>query len=205
MYLEPLNKTSVEILAFLSAKIRESFTIRQISEGIGKDYKITHTMTMRLADQKYVITDKKRPVTNCKLNLKGNTALLTYIEAIRASRFFQKNKDIKLVINDLTSNITSPFFTIILFGSYVKETPTAKSDLDMLIVIPDRNFEKEAEAAVGSIQHVSPIGIHETILTNSEFMELLKQKKPNVAWEAIDNRVVPYGAEALLKMLEEML
>ena len=36
-------------------------------------------------------------------------------------------------------------------------------------------------------------------------MELLKQKKPNVAWEAIDNRIVPYGAEMLLKTLEEVL
>jgi predicted nucleotidyltransferase len=205
MYLEPLSKTSVEILFFLSSKIRESFTVRQIAEGIGKDYKITYTMTMRLAAQNYIIAEKKRPVTYCRLNLKGNTALLAYIEAIRASRFFQKHKDIELLINDLTSKITSPFFTITLFGSYVKETASTKSDLDVLIIIPGPNFEKEAESAVGSIQHVSPIKIHETILTNNEFMELLKQKKPNVAWEAIDNRIVPYGAETLLKMLEEML
>jgi len=205
MYLEPLSKTSVEILSFLSSKIRESFTVRQIAEAIGKDYKITHTMTMRLADQKYINADKKRPVTYCKLNLKANTALLAYIETIRASRFFQKHKDIELLINDLTSKIKSPFFTITLFGSYVKETASEKSDLDILIITPDQNFEKQAEAAVGYIQNVSPIGIHETLLTNSEFMELLKQKKPNVAWEAIDNRIVPYGAEALLKMLEEML
>lgn len=66
-------------------------------------------------------------------------------------------------------------------------------------------MKKEVEAAVGSIQHVSPVTIHETILSSSEFMELLKQKKTNVAWEAIDNRIVPYGAEMLFKMLEEML
>ena len=205
MYLEPLSKTSIEILSFLNSKIRESFTVRQISEGIGKDYKITYTMTMRLADQKYINAEKKPPVTYCRLNLKGNTSLLTYIEGIRASRFFQKHKDIELLINDLTSKINSPFFTIILFGSYVKQTASAKSDLDIIIIIPERSFEREIEVAVGSIQHVSPIGIHETILTNSEFMELLKQKKPNVAWEAIDNRIVPYGAETLLRMLEEML
>jgi hypothetical protein len=205
MYLEPVSKTSVEILAFLSSKIRESFTVRQIAEAIKKDYKITHTMTMRLAEQHYIIAEKKPPVTYCKINLKDNTSLFAYIEAIRTSRFFQKHKDIELLINDLTSKIASPFFTIILFGSYAKETASAKSDLDILIVTPEHDFKKEAEVAVGSVQQVSPIGIHETILTNSEFMELLKQKKPNVAWEAIDNRITPYGAEALLKMLEEEL
>jgi len=205
MYSYPLTKTSVEILSFLSTKIRESFTVRQIAEGIGKDYKITHTMTMRLAAQKYIIAQKRRPVTYCRVNLKGNTALYAYIENIRTSRFFEKHKEIELLINDLTAKITLPYFTLILFGSYVKGTESKKSDLDTLIIIPERIFEKETEAAIGSIQHISPVGIHETILTNSEFLELLKQKKPNVAWEAIDNRIVPYGAEALLKMLAEML
>ena len=205
MYLEPLTKTSIEILAFLSSRIRESFTVRQISEAIGKDYKITYTMTMRLAQQNYIVAEKKRPVTYCRLNLKGNSTLLAYIEGVRASRFFEKHKDIEILVNDLTSRISSPFFTLILFGSHVKGTASTRSDLDMLLIIPERSFEKEIEAAVGSVQRVSPLGIHETVLTYSEFLELLKQKKPNVAWEAIDNRIVPYGAEMLFKMLEEVL
>jgi hypothetical protein len=205
MYLEPLTKTSTEILAFLCSRIRESFTVRHIAESIGKDYKITYTMTMRLAEQQYIIAEKKRPVTYCRLNLKDNSSLLAYIEGIRASRFFEKHKDIEILVNDLTSKILSPFFILILFGSHVKGKASPRSDLDMLLIIPERSFEKEIEAAVGSVQRVSPLGIHETILTYGEFLELIKQKKPNVAWEAIDNRIVPYGAEMLLKTLEEVL
>ena len=205
MYLEPLTKTSIEILSFLSSRIRERFTVRQIAEGIGRDYKITYTMTMRLAEQRCVIAEKKRPVTYCRLNIKGNPALLAYIESIRASRFFEKHKDIEILVNDVTSKIASPFFTLMLFGSYVKGTASAGSDLDMLLIIPERRFEKEVASAVGSVQRISPMGIHETILSSGEFMELLKQKKPNVAWEAVDNRIVPYGAEASFKMLEEAL
>jgi len=205
MYLEPLTKTSTEILAFLSSRIRESFTVRQIAEATGKDYKITHTMTMRLAGQHYIIAEKKRPVTYCRLNLKGNSSLLAYIESERANRFFEKHKDIEILVNDLTSKISLPFFTFILFGSHVKDTASPRSDLDVLLMIPERVFEKDIEKAVGSVQRVSPLGIHETVLTYSEFLELLKQKKPNVAWEAIDNRIVPYGAEMLFKTLEEVL
>jgi hypothetical protein len=131
--------------------------------------------------------------------------LLAYIEGVRASRFFEKNKDIEILINDLTSKITLPFFILALFGSYVKGKPSPRSDLDVLLIVPERSFEKEVEAAVGSVQRVSPVTIHETILSSIEFMELLKQKKTNVAWEAVDNRIVPYGAETLFKMLEEVL
>jgi hypothetical protein len=205
MYLEPLNKTSTEILSFLSSRIRERFTVRQIAEAIGKDYKITYTMTMRLAEQHCIIAEKKRPVTYCRLNLKGNSTLLAYIEGVRASRFFEKHKDIEILVNDLTSKIDLPFFTLILFGSYVKGKPSPRSDLDVLFIVPDRSFKKEVEAAVGSVQRVSPVTIHETIFSSGEFMGLLKQKKTNVAWEAIDNRIVPYGAEMLFKILEEVL
>jgi predicted nucleotidyltransferase len=205
MYLEPLTKTSVEVLTFLSSRIRESFTVRQIAEAIGKDYKITYIMTMRLAEQHYIIAEKKPPVTYCRLNLKGNSSLLAYIEGIRAGRFFEKHKEIEILVNDLTSKISFPFLTLMLFGSHVKNTASPRSDLDVLLMIPDRSFEKEVETAVGSVQLVSPIRVHEILLTYSEFLELLKQKKPNVAWEAIDNRIVPYGAEALFKTLEEAL
>ena len=205
MYLEPLTKTSVEILAHLSSRIRESFTVRQIADAIGKDYKISHVMTMRLAKQHYIIAEKRRPVTYCKLNLKGNSSLLAYIEGIRVSRFFAKHRDLEIIVDGLLSKIASPFFTMILFGSHVKGTASERSDLDVIFVIPDRKFEKEITSAVGSVQHISPIGIHEIVLTSDEFTDLLKQKTSNIAWEAVDNRIVPYGAQTLFKILEAVL
>jgi hypothetical protein len=107
MYFEPLTKTSIEILAHLSSRIRESFTVRQIADAIGKDYKISHVMTMRLAKQRYIIAEKKRPVTYCRLNLKGNFSLLAYIEAIRVSRFFAKHRDLEILVGELLSKISN--------------------------------------------------------------------------------------------------
>lgn len=204
MHLEPLSKTSVEILAYLSSKLRESFTVRQIAAGIGRDYRITYVMTMRLAQQKYIIAEKRRPVTHCKLNLKGNSALLAYIEAIRACRFLAKHRDIEVIANGLREKIASPFFTMILFGSHVKKTATKRSDLDVLVVIPEKEMELDVSSAVGSAARISPIGIHDVILTSEEFAQLLREKKPNVAWEALANRIVPYGAESLFKILEDV-
>ena len=200
-----MPKTSVEILAYLTSKIRESFTVRQIAAGIGRDYRITYVMTMRLAKQKYIIAEKRRPVTYCRLSLRGNSALLAYIEAIRAGRFLAKHRDIEVVVSSLTEKITSPFLTLMLFGSHVKGTASKRSDLDVLFVIQSKDMEKEVSLAVGSVSRVSPIGLHEVILTGEEFVQLLKQKSPNVAWEAVDSRIVPYGAESLFKILEAVV
>jgi len=205
MYLEPLSKTSVEILVFLSSKLRESFTVRQIAKGIGQDYKITHEMTMRLARQKYILAEKHRPVTSCRLNLQGNSALLAYIEAIRAERFLGRHRDIEVISDSLLEKIGSPFFIMAVFGSNVKGTASKRSDLDALFVIPNREAEREIASAVASVERISPKGIHEVTLTSEELTALLKEKKPNVALEALDNRIVLYGAEALFRMLEGAL
>src|SRR3989337_4269221 len=142
MHLEPLSKTSVEILAFLSSKLRENFTVRQIAAGIAKDYRITYVMTMRLVRQKCIIAEKRRPVPYCKLNLKSNSELLAYIEAFRASRFLSKHRDVEVIVDGLRETLTSPFFTMKLFGSHVKGTASKRSDLDVLFVVQDKEMEK---------------------------------------------------------------
>jgi predicted nucleotidyltransferase len=202
MHLEPLPRTSVEILLFLSSRLRERFTVRQIASGIGKDYRITYEMTMRLARQRYIVAEKRRPVTYCKPNLKGNASLFAYIEGIRTSRFLAKHRYLAVLVEDILQKITCPFVAMILFGSHVKGKASKGSDLDLLLVIPDKKIENDVSSAIGSIARVSPIGMHEVILTSDEFVGLLKQEEPNVAWEAVENRVVPYGAEPLFKMLE---
>ena len=197
-----MSITSVEILTYLSSKLRESFTVRQIATGIGKDYKITHVMTMRLAEQKYIIAEKRRPATYCKLNLKDTATLLGYIEGIRASRFLAKHRDIQIIVNRLREKIASPFFTMIIYGSNVRGTASKRSDLDVLFVIPDKAHESQIASCVASVERINPIGLHEVTLTSEEFVSLLKERRPNVAWEALDNRIVPYGAESLFRMLE---
>jgi hypothetical protein len=66
-------------------------------------------------------------------------------------------------------------------------------------------MEKEVASAVGSVARISPIGIHDVTLTSDEFAQLLREKTPNVAWEAVDSRIVPYGAESFFKILEKVI
>jgi len=66
-------------------------------------------------------------------------------------------------------------------------------------------MESGASFAIASVERVSPMGIHEVILTSGEFTQLLKEKKPNVAWEALDCRIVSYGAEPLFKILDGVM
>ncbi len=202
MYYSPLTKTSMEILAYLCSKINESFTIREIARALGKDYKITYISVTSLERQRLIIIERRRPATSCRLNTAGNHSVLAHVEGMRAERFLKRHRGLEVLADDLLAKIASPFFVMVFFGSYAKETASERSDLDLLLVVPGGKMREDVSAAIGSVQHVSPIGIHEVVLAGDEFRELLKRKEPNVAREAVDNHIVLYGAETFYRFIE---
>ncbi len=204
MYPATLSRTSVEILAFLASHVRKAYTIRQLSKGIGKDYKITYDMTKRLAAQGILTIERRANLLICRLNVRNNAQFLSFIESLRLEHFLKRNPELRLIASELLSKIDLPFFTAMLFGSHVKGTATKKSDLDILFTVPYRQAEKTVSNAVASLERTMPVGIHEVILTNDEFSQLLSENKPNVAREAIEDHIILYGAEAFYKLLGEI-
>ena len=77
--------------------------------------------------------------------------------------------------------------------------------MDILFIIPDRGAEKIISNTVASVERLVPKGLHEVILTYEEFSALLKDNKPNVAKEALENHIVAYGAEPFYRILSETL
>lgn len=205
MHQETLTKTEVAILKFLVGKLTTSCTVREIARNIRQDYRIIHESVQSLANKGIVEKIKKANINLCKINLMADVEILSYIEHLRAVEFFNTFKEIKLIKDDLLDKIPIYSFTSILFGSYIKGAYKKHSDLDLLFLIPDKRFEKEISAAIASIERMSPIGIHETILTYDNFIEMLKERERNIAKEVLESRIIFYGAEAFYKLLKATL
>jgi predicted nucleotidyltransferase len=196
-----LNKTEIAILKFFASRINKTYTVREIAKNIGQDYRITHESVNMLAAKGLIEKEKKANLNLCRLNFRKNISVLSYIESIIAQEFLEKNKDAAMIINDLLKSIKLPCFTMILFGSYAKGKKK-KSDLDLLFLIPDRKSERNVSAAVSSIERITPVKIHDVILTYDEFVKMLEEKKINLAKEILDNHIIFYGSEAYYKTLE---
>ena len=78
---------------------------------------------------------------------------------------------------------------------------TGKSDLDVLLVIPDRKFGDTIETAIKSARTLSNIPVHDVVVTYSEFVDMLSEAKLNVAKETLEARYVAYGAETFYTLL----
>jgi len=203
MHQETLTKTEVAILKFLTGKLTAYSTIREIAKNINQDYRITYYSVQNLAKKGIVEKVRKANITLCKISLMADAQILSYIEYLRAVEFLHRFREIKLIKDELLSKISIHSFTAILFGSYVKGTYKKQSDLDLLFLIPDKKFEKEISIAVASVERISPMGIHETVLTYENFAELLKEKE-NISREILEGHIILYGGEAFYRLLRVM-
>jgi predicted nucleotidyltransferase len=205
MHQEAFTKTEIAILKFLVGNLTKSFTIREIAKNIRQDYRITYNSVDSLVNKGIVEKIKKANINLCKISLKADAEIFSYIEYLRALEFFYRLKEIKLIKNDLLDKILIYAFTVILFGSCVKGTYKKHSDLDLLFLVQDKRFEKEIATAIVSIERISPIGIHETILTYDDFVKMLKERERNIAKEVLEAHIIFYGAEAFYKLLKAAL
>ena len=94
------------------------------------------------------------------------------------------------VISKIVEKITKDYNPkkIILFGSYAKGIQTRHSDIDLLIISEDDTLMNRA-------LKISPLPLHITSITPSEFISMLKSKEFTVGSEVVKKNIVLVGVE----------
>lgn len=195
-----LSTTSVEILKFLTANLTRDFTILQIAKSTGKTTRLTYAAVKRLVEDKVIIIEEKANLKLCRLNLRL-PQIIAFIESIRWRDFARRHPEISLLVSDITQRCDLPYLTLLVFGSYARGKVTKASDLDLLVITPDRKFDGSVEVAVKAAISLSRTALHHIIISYPEFLHMLTERKTNVVREALEARYVAYGAEPLYAMV----
>ena len=199
-----LSNTGIEILKLLASNLTKDFTILKIAQATGKTNRLTYLTVGKLEKDRIITVQPKANLRLCRLNLK-NPQIVSFIEALRWRDFERRQRSVSLLVSDIVSKSELPYFTLIIFGSYAKGTATKKSDVDLLLVTPDRMLQGKFETAIKSAMALSNIPVHDVVVTYSEFASMLGEKKINVAKEVLEARLIAYGAEAFYTILERLL
>ena len=199
-----LTPNDIEVLKFLTKNLTKDFTILKIAKGTGKTNRLVYAAVKRLIKEKIIIVEEKANLKLCRLNLEM-PHIIALIESIRWHDFAQGHRDVDLLISDIIARSALPFFTLVVFGSYAKGTAIEASDLDILIIIPDRKFEASMDIAIKSATSLSTITLHPIIVSYTEFLDMLRENKINVAKEVLEARYVTYGAEPFYTMVGRTL
>ncbi len=199
-----LNKTETSILRFLVRNITEEFSIKVISEGIKKSYPSVRNNTLAL-EKKRAIRIKRLNKTHslCNLDLTNpdNVGVFSSIDFLERDEFFAKNKDMKVILDDVMNKISGNSFTLILFGSYVKGNYKPDSDIDIILLVSTMEDEKRMQSAVSAAEMLTNRKIHGIVLTYTDFYGLLKKSGANLAKEVLENHIIVYGAESFYRGL----
>jgi len=106
-------------------------------------------------------------------------------------------------IYDLFKKANINFLTLLVTGSYVKEKQTLKSDLDVILIVP--NDAKKVSSRLRHFCEMSIPSIHLYVFTDEEFKQMLLSEKHNYGKETVKNNLIFYGAEAYYKILFEAM
>ena len=106
-------------------------------------------------------------------------------------------------IHELVKKININFFVLLITGSYAKGKQTSKSDVDMVLLVP--NDAKKISARLRHFCEMNIPQIHLYVFTDDEFKQMLLDEKYNYGKEIVKNNLIFYGAEAYYKILFEAM
>lgn len=198
-----LTKTQKKILALLLNQIGdEQLSIRGIARKLGLSYTLTYNNIVNLDNKKIIRKLEVPPAQIITIHDFAPTEVLVDIELERRNDFFKRNSWIKVMFDDIMSNVNNYFFVLLIFGSYSKGTETSKSDIDLLAITPKKDDLKEIENVINKVYTKVKKSI--IVVTVDDFKEMISISQIlNVGNEARKNHIILYGAEQYYQILKK--
>jgi len=173
-----------KILKFLIEK-KEKHTILEISKALNTDYKNVFQSVGSMPDLIY--REKKGSLNLIEIKTSPNNDIYS-VEEKRTAEFLDKNKGLKLVLDDVKS-LNYPFLIVLVFGSIAGGTGSKTSDIDLCVISDNERRSKELISKLNLL----PLKLEIHDFTINEFESMLDKKEGNVAKEIIKNNIILYG------------
>ena len=189
-----LTKEQVNILSVFKEDIFAILTFRQIKEqSRQKSNNIVQIALKEFQNQNIIQSKKTGDVTTYNLNLSNNLTL-SYLNLINEYEIKKTKIPIK-IIDEIQKRVFkyTEFFVLIIFGSYVKNKATKKSDLDVAFIVESESTKKEIIPYIETIKRREIISIDYHVFTKIEFLEMLKIDIENVGKQIFKSNIVYYG------------
>ncbi|MBI2451930.1 nucleotidyltransferase domain-containing protein [Candidatus Pacearchaeota archaeon] len=94
------------------------------------------------------------------------------------------------------------FFSVVVFGSYSIGKQTKDSDLDVAVFIEQEDKKKIVEFALKSSDLKTTLKIHGLVITQDEFLEMLKVDYENVGKEIARKHLSIYNSHIFYSLLK---
>ena len=188
---EPWKKLTYRDIQLLSGKKSRSYIYRALR---------------RLIEEKIIIPENVGKSILYGLNL-DSTYVQNYMAFLEEFNAWT-SKHIPIdIIAKLGGKIfpVTPFYILIVTGSYAKKTYTKKSDLDIVVICGDEIEPKKIYAELSLVSELSIPKIHLYVFTKKQLLEMFLNEKQNYGKELAKNHLLFNGGSTYYSILQEAM
>jgi len=189
-----LTKEQLKILGVFGKSIFAELTFKQIKDqSKQKSNNIVQIALKEFQKEDIIKTKKVGDVSVYLLNLDNNLAI-GYLNLINQNDILNK-KFPSTILAEIQKKILNqtPFFILIIFGSYAKSKATDKSDLDIAVIVDSEQTKKDITPILETVKRREITSIDYHIFTKSEFIQMLNEEMENVGKQIYKNSIIYYG------------
>src|SRR3989338_4852871 len=108
-------------------------------------------------------------------------------------------------IKKLIEKIPTPYFTFIITGSYAQNRQKETSDIDVVIIVDDKQDIKHIKAQINYACELSIPAAHPYIFKKAEFLEMLLNNDANYGKEIAKKDMIFYGGSGYFQIIQEAI
>jgi predicted nucleotidyltransferase len=199
-----LTQEQVNILSVFAREPFRGLTFRQAKEmSRQKSNNVMQIALERFGKEGIVRVEKAGNVRTYFLDMDSGLAL-SYLNLIGEIELQGRKlpKEAK-EMQDRISRRTG-FFILLVFGSYADGKATARSDLDVAVIVEDEGMRKEIAPYLETVKRRALIGIDCHVITREEFLEMLSSEQENLGKQIYRKSVIISGRIEYYNMIKRL-
>ena len=177
------------------------FSISEIMEISKKNTKTwVFTALKELVKAKILSSKRKGNLDIYSLNLHNPLTIqfLNYLETQENINFPKMD-----IISEIIEKVPIKNYSLIVFGSYANNKQTKTSDIDICLLIDDKETEKRIKPYLNEIKLNYPTKIDEHYITFEDFVKMLLREEENLGKQIFRKHKTFYNADIYYQLIKE--
>jgi predicted nucleotidyltransferase len=203
-----LTQEQINILSVFAREPFKRVTFRQVKElSRQKSNNVTQIALKSFENEGIVRMEKTGNVKSYSLDLDNGLAL-SYLNLIGEIELQGRNlpKGIVKALEEMQDRISrrTEFFILLVFGSYADGKATARSDLDVAVIVENQEMRKEITPYLETVKRRTLTKVDYHILTREEFLEMLASEQENLGKQIYTKSVIIRGRIEYYSMIKRL-
>ncbi|MBI2574866.1 nucleotidyltransferase domain-containing protein [Candidatus Woesearchaeota archaeon] len=197
-----LTKKQLKIFEVIAKKPFAEYTRKEVKKDSKEKSNNALALAINLLKKEEVLIERKIGKSGLlTLNLENDLAFY-YLALCNNNRI---SHNVKLALESLKKELSedTPFYSIIIFGSYASGEQKKDSDLDVGVFIENEDKRKQIDALANSAKLKSVLEMDVHVIPRAEMIEMLTDKGENLGKQIARKHLAVYNQRIFYEIIKE--